>query len=32
MNPGQTMDDAAIEKLIRKSGYSLTSIEREAAE
>ena len=32
MNPGQTMDDAAIEKLIRKSGYSLTSIAREAAE
>lgn len=32
MNPGQTMDDGAIEKLIRKSGYSLTSIEREAAE
>ncbi len=32
MNPGQTMDDAAIEKLIRKSGYSLTSIDREAAE
>lgn len=32
MNPGQTMDDASIETLIRKSGYSLTSIEREAAE
>ncbi|ABI75988.1 conserved domain protein [Hyphomonas neptunium ATCC 15444] len=32
MNPGQTMEDAAIEKLIRKSGYSLTSIDREAAE
>ena len=32
MNAGQTMDDAAIEKLIRKSGYSLVSVEREAAE
>ncbi len=32
MKPGQTMDDASIEALIRKSGYSLTSIDREAAE
>ena len=32
MNPGQTMDDAAIEKLIRKSGYALTRIDRETAE
>jgi len=32
MKPGQSMGDAAIEKLIRKSGYSLTSIERETAE
>lgn len=32
MKAGQTMDDAAIEKLIRKSGYSLVSVEREAAE
>lgn len=32
MNSGQTLDDATIEKLIRKSGYSLTSIDREAAQ
>ncbi|MFN4024256.1 MAG: heavy-metal-associated domain-containing protein [Hyphomonas sp.] len=32
MKPGQTMEDAAIEKLIRKSGYSLVKLEREAAE
>lgn len=32
MKPGQTMDDASIEALIRKSGYSLTSLDREAAE
>lgn len=32
MKPGQTMDDGAIEKLIRKSGYSLVRLEREAAE
>lgn len=32
MNPGQTLDDATIEKLIRNSGYALTGIDREAAE
>lgn len=32
MKPGQTMEDAAIEKLIRKSGYSLVKLEREASE
>ena len=32
MKPGQTMDDTSIEALIRKSGYSLTSIDRETAE
>lgn len=31
LKPGQTMDDAAIEKLIRKSGYALVKIDREAA-
>ncbi|MGE6696938.1 heavy-metal-associated domain-containing protein [Hyphomonas sp. NPDC076900] len=32
MNPGQTLDDATIEKLIRNSGYALTGIDREVAE
>ncbi|MBK8197817.1 MAG: heavy-metal-associated domain-containing protein [Acidobacteria bacterium] len=31
LKPGKSMDDAAIEKLIRKSGYSLVSIDRNAA-
>lgn len=32
MRTGQTLDDATIEKLVRKSGYSLTSIERGGSE
>lgn len=28
--PGKTLDDATIEKLIRKSGYSLVSVDRNA--
>ncbi|MFN7056831.1 heavy-metal-associated domain-containing protein [Hyphomonas sp.] len=30
MKPGQTMDDAAITRLIRNSGYALVKIERAA--
>jgi copper chaperone CopZ len=31
MKPGQTIDDAALKKLIAKSGYALTGIERTGA-
>jgi len=31
LKPGKTLDDAAIEKLIRKAGYSLVSIDRNVA-
>ena len=31
LKDGETLDDATIKKLIRKSGYSLVSIERSAA-
>ncbi len=31
LKPGQAMDDAAIEKLIRRAGYSLVSIDRTPA-
>lgn len=31
LKPGKSMDDAVIEKLIRKSGYSLVSIDRTVA-
>ncbi len=30
LKPGKAMDDAAIEKLIRRAGYSLVSIDRGA--
>ena len=32
LNPGQTLEDERVKKLIRKSGYSLVSIERKIAE
>jgi copper chaperone CopZ len=31
LKPGKKLDDAAIEKLIRKAGYSLVSIDRNVA-
>ena len=31
MKPGKTLDDATIETLVRKSGYSLVSIDRNVA-
>lgn len=31
LKPGKTLDDAAIDKLIRKSGYSLVSVDRKVA-
>ena len=31
LKPGKSMDDAALEKLIRKSGYALVSIDRNVA-
>lgn len=31
LKPGKTMDDAMMEKLIRKAGYSLVSIDRSVA-
>lgn len=31
LKPGKTLDDATIEKLIRKAGYSLVSVDRNAA-
>jgi copper chaperone CopZ len=31
LKPGQSLDDAALEKLIRKAGYSLVSVDRSVA-
>jgi len=31
LKPGKKLDDAAIEKLIRKAGYSLVSVDRNVA-
>lgn len=31
MKPGQTLDDAKIESLVRKSGYALVAVERPSA-
>jgi copper chaperone CopZ len=31
VKPGKTLDDATIEKLVRKSGYSLVSVDRNVA-
>jgi copper chaperone CopZ len=31
LKPGKTLDDAALEKLIRKAGYSLVSVDRNVA-
>lgn len=31
LKPGKSLDDAALEKLIRKSGYTLVSVDRSAA-
>lgn len=31
LKPGKALDDATLEKLIRKSGYSLVSVDRNAA-
>lgn len=31
LKPGKKMDDATLEKLVRKSGYSLVSIDRNVA-
>jgi copper chaperone CopZ len=31
LKPGKSLDDAALEKLIRKAGYSLVSVDRNVA-
>jgi copper chaperone CopZ len=31
LKPGKSLDDAGLEKLIRKAGYSLVSVDRNAA-